>query len=733
MLFSKPWKKRVVTVLAAVLAARLFLLLLPYPELSKFIRSPYSLPIMDREGTELFTIPLDDGLKRYRLETANLPKNLKRIIIRSEDRWFYFHFGINPVSVIRTSIINYREKRIVSGASTITMQLARMITPRTKGMKGKSLEMVDAVRIEAKLSKKEILSLYLSHIPFGSNLEGYEAASRSFLGKHVRELNEKELMVLSVIPRSPEYYDPVLHPERIGAAVSRMEKPVFKDSMLDVFNSIDSLKDASRDPISAPHFINFVKRQLTYEDFQKGLPITTTLDLSVQSWAEDVLRFYLEGAEKNRISNASLLLLHKSQIIAYIGSLDFFNRENQGQIDGVQILRQPGSTLKPYLYELSLENGFTLASILPDIPMVFGREEIYRPENYSQTYHGPVRIRTALGSSLNIPAVYLLERIGVDNFLERLKKLHFTSLEGQEDLLGLGLAVGNAEVSLYELVRAFRVFKNEGFLEETQWRYGAGQNNKIPVMDKESASLIRHALSDKSARVLGFGRRTVLNTEYPSYFKTGTSNQFNNIWAFGATQDLTCGVWMGNFNGETVIGRPGSSTPASVVEKILGQYSSREPFPEPAGTETAEICTLSGGIKTKNCSVGKMEYFQGAHLPEPCDYHKDDGTVELPVEYNEWMNLYSYDRYNFSLKNELMEVLSPPEGAVYYLSPEIPPESQGVEFKIYGTGSFYVELEGNTIIKGTLPYQGIHNLNKGNWPLKIYGENGVVTRNITVN
>ncbi|MCP4158319.1 MAG: penicillin-binding protein, partial [bacterium] len=134
MLFNNPWKKRVVTVLAAVLAVRLFLLLLPYPELSKFNKSPYALPVLDREGTELFTIPLNDGLKRYRLEEANLPKYLKRIIIKSEDRWFYFHFGINPVSVVRTSIINYREKRIVSGASTITMQLARMVTPRNKGM-----------------------------------------------------------------------------------------------------------------------------------------------------------------------------------------------------------------------------------------------------------------------------------------------------------------------------------------------------------------------------------------------------------------------------------------------------------------------------------------------------------------------------------------------------------------------------------------------------------------------
>lgn len=719
-----------VYVLSITFVLKLIITLIPYPELSNFLNSHYSLFLQDREGEHLYTIPLENGLKRYKVNAKKLPREVKKAVLKSEDRWFYFHYGFNIVSIIRTAIQNNKEGRVVSGASTISMQLARIIHPREKGMKSKLLEIIDAIRIEAKLSKNEILSLYLSHLPFGKNMEGYGTASSFYYNKPLNELTRLETQVLSIIPRSPVHYDPFMHPDRIKKAVLRVDNSFSEYRIERLLNLISKRRDDVRDPIKAPHFVNFVKSKLGIEDYQKGYPIVTTLDLSVQMWAEDLLSFYLESASHSRVSNGALLLLMDNEVLAYIGSKDFYNEENQGQIDGVQILRQPGSTLKPFLYELAFEMGFTPASIIPDIPTSFGSHETYRPENYSQTYHGPVRIRTALGSSLNIPAVYTLERVGVKKFVNRLKLLGFESLAGQEDNLGLGLAVGNAEVSLYELVQAFSVFKNNGLLKKSTFFFN--NETQEQVMNSVYASITRDILSDKESRILGFGRNSVLSTNFPSYFKTGTSNQFNNIWALGATEDLTCGVWMGNFSGETVIGRSGSSLPAKVVSKVLEEFSSKRDFNGIEGTNSIEICTLSGGQYTENCNTKITEYFKAGTSPEPCKYHSSDGSVEFPPMYSQWAQMYSYNNYGFSDPNNIVEVSAPQHGAVYYLSAEIPESSQGVEFQITGKGAFSIESEGVLLCDGSLPFQDFISLGKGVWDLDIITEYGTIERRVEV-
>lgn len=719
-----------VYVLSVIFVFKMAITLIPYPELSNFLKSHYSLSIQDREGGHLYTIPLDDGLKRYKVSSKELHKEVKKAVLQSEDRWFYYHYGFNVISIVRTAVQNHKEGRVVSGASTIPMQLARIIHPREKGMKSKLLEIIDAVRIEAKLSKNEILSLYLSHLPFGKNMEGYGTASQFYYNKPLDELTMLETQVLSIIPRSPVHYDPFKHPYRVKKAVMRVDNSFSEDQIEQLLNQISNREHDIRDPIKAPHFVNYVKSKLDDSDYQKGNTVVTTLDLSVQMWAEDLLNFYLDTATHSRVSNGALLLLMDNEVLAYVGSKDFYNEQDQGQIDGVQILRQPGSTLKPFLYELAFEMGFTPASIIPDIPTSFGSSETYRPENYSQTYHGPVRIRTALGSSLNIPAVYMLERVGVNNFVDRLKKLGFESLSGQENNLGLGLAVGNAEVSLYELVQAFSVFKNNGLLKKSTCFFN--EETQEPVMDSVYASITRDILSDKESRILGFGRNSVLSTKYPSYFKTGTSNQFNNIWALGATKDLTCGVWMGNFSGETVIGRSGSSLPAKVVSKVLEEYSNKRDFPELEGCNSFEICPLSGGQYTDNCNTKKTEYFKAGTSPEPCKYHSSDGTIEFPPMYSQWAQMYSYNNYGFSDSNNTVLVSSPQDGAVYYLSSEIPESSQGVEFHITGEGAFSIGSDGVLLHKGTLPFQDFISLGKGVWDLDITTSNGTIERRVEV-
>lgn len=723
-------RKKLLIIPGLIGALGLIIYLIPYKNLEDFRHSYYSLQIKDVNGIELYSTSLDNGLKRFKVDESNIPKEIKKIILRTEDRFFYFHLGINPVSIIRTLYYNIKENRVVSGASTISMQLARIITPRDKSIRSKILEMMDAVRIEIKLSKSEILSLYLSHIPFGKNMEGYGAASKRYYGKDLKELNEYEISLLSIIPRSPGIYDPVNSRDDMIRALSRTGSIILEDYN-EAFSLISLRSKLPVNPIEAPHFVNFVIKTLDEDDYRNGSDIITTLDLNVQRDAQNLLNMFIDNSVDNRLSNGALLLIYKGDIISYIGSGDFFDVENQGQIDGVQILRQPGSTLKPYLYELAFENGFTPASILPDIPTVFGKNEIYRPENYSQTYNGPVTIRTALASSLNIPAVYMLERLSVDKFIKRLKLLGFNSLLGQEDTLGLGLAVGNAEVSLYELVRGFRVFKNNGNYQDLNWKKGI-VNDMETVMDSTYANITRDILSDRESRILGFGRKSVLNTEYPSYFKTGTSNQFTNIWALGATEDLTCGVWMGNFSGNSVIGTPGSSIPATLVERLLGELSSKNEFEALTGVEKAKICSLSGGLYTDNCLTMRVEYFKDISELKECSYHKDNGSIILPAIYSQWLSIYAYNNLS-SFNSEQKMVISPQDGAVYFYTPDVPETFQGVEFQILGSGPFTIYGNGDTIYNGNLPFQGIIYLERGSWNIDVETDSELIKRYIKIN
>ena len=272
-------------------------------------------------------------------------------------------------------------------------------------------------------------------------------------------------------------------------------------------------------------------------------------------------------AQKSRISNASILVIDNKtgEPIVWAGNAQFFDEDHSGQSDGVLVRNQPGSSMKPFLYALALETDdehgnplFSPGTILADIPQEFGDEKLYIPSNFNNRYNGPVRFRVALASSLNVPAVYLLNTIGVDNYLNKLFELGFDSLKKSGKEADLGLALGAGEVSLKELVTAFAVFPRDG-----------KDFNNRQIYHSDTARIICSILSDKAARALGFGYSQTFQTDYPAIFKTGTSNQYQDIVALGATKQYTVGVWMGNFSGQTVVGKTGSSLPAWVAKNFL--------------------------------------------------------------------------------------------------------------------------------------------------------------------
>ena len=458
--------------------------------------------------------------------------------------------------------------------------------------------------------------------------------------------------------------------------------------------------------------------------------VITSLDLETDRILQGAINSRIDNAGRYRISNGAGIIIdvHTGEVLAYVGSTDFFDTAASGQIDGVQILRQPGSALKPFLYSMALEQGYTAASILPDIPMTFGREEIYIPQNYNQRFNGPVRLRTALSSSLNIPAVYLAEKIGVEDFTDLLLRAGFESLESQKGSLGVGMAVGNAEVSLFELARAYTLFAGAGCPVRVSWAAVSedlkapegNEDGPVRLFEASTVELIQSILSDNVNRILGFGRQGLGTRGFDAMMKTGTSNQFNNIWAVGVTPEMVCAIWMGNFSGETVIGTPGSGIPAAAVVDVLSQLQNGERFPLTGELHEVEICTLSGQAATENCHSTMLELFRDGEDPGPCTWHIADGDgagVEYPAEYRGWADLYGID-FQARQSSGNFEITSPPDGAVFFYDSSLPESAQAVPVIIEGSGGVEIMLNGIPVHSGELPLRWFLPMKRGFYSIR---------------
>jgi penicillin-binding protein 1C len=359
-------------------------------------------------------------------------------------------------------------------------------------------------------------------------------------------------------------------------------------------------------------------------------------------------------------------------VLGWVGSRDFSDAAHAGQIDGVLVRRQSASTLKPFLYACAIARGWTAATLLPDAPLAFGadEQEVYRPENFDKRSHGAIRLRTALASSLNVPAVYALSHLGLPTFLETLGKLGFRLPADARARWGLGAAIGNAEVSLVELARAFSVFPRGGTLPALRLLEGQGVGSSR-VFDPFSAWMICDILSDPSARATGFGTRTYFRTSYPAMFKSGTSSEFTNLWCVGATPRFTVAAWAGNFDGRAVINKTGSIVPAQIVVDVLDRLteagSTQPGFEPPSGVVEARICAISGQRATPSCPSTRKEFFRSANeVPDLCAYHASAGDrASLLLE-------------SFLAPSQRIRILFPVNGQVFYLDQTAGTAPQGV-------------------------------------------------------
>jgi penicillin-binding protein 1C len=606
-----------------------------------------------------------------------MPPLLPRLLVAVEDRRFYYHPGVDPFSVLRAAAGNAWRLRVVSGASTITMQLARSVRPHRRSLWGKFTEMALALRIESSLPKARILEEYLNRVDFGPNLRGIGAAAQGYFGKSVATLSLGEIALLAGMPQGPSAYSLQRYPVRAAARRDRVLR-IASDAGLAPGDAItlaraEPVHFQQRQPVfGAPHLIatllgaqsSILQVGLAGTEARAASRIRTTLDPVLQRAAETALTSAMPTLAAHHVTAGAALVLDNDSgdILAYVGSPDFFNTEAHGQVDGVRARRQPGSTLKPFVYAAAFDElGDTPATVLPDLELHLSTSAgDYAPRNFDDKFHGPVRLRDALGNSLNVPAVHVAAQLGAGTVLRVLHGFGFDSLQQQPDYYGPAIALGDGEVTLLELVRAYATLARGGRTVPVHavldWegpdlapatgkpaRHQYQTSETARAISPVAAALITDILADNRARAASFGLESAIHFEPPIAAKTGTSKGYRDNWVLGYSRRITAGVWVGNADGSPmreVSGITGAGPVfRAIMETALARYVDTEPLvalralPESIGVQDqrgtreqglrrVEVCPLSGQLRGALCPHGVEELVpQNVVLPN-CTWHR---------------------------------------------------------------------------------------------------------------
>ena len=636
-----------------VLTAAALALWLTRPLPADLLRPPATgVVLLDRAGIPLRSTRAADGSLRRWVTLAELDPDLLAAFLAVEDRRFFRHPGVDPRALARAALADLRARRIVAGGSTITMQLARLLRPSARTWGGKAMQVLWALRLERRLSKQAILEQYLNRVPLGQGAVGVEAGAGLYFGAHAGELSLGQAALLAGLAQAPSSDNPLVAPGRArarrAAALARLVR--------DGFATPATAARARGEPLVvpggfrallAPHFTTLVagwQERAAPAGPAPGV-VRTSLDWPLQRELEAEVRHTVETLADRGASQAAAVVLDNAtgEVLAWVGSPDFW-ADTAGQVDMVISPRQPGSALKPVLYALAFDRGATPASILPDIARVYQTSTgPYRPRNYDRRFHGPVRAREALASSYNLPAVHLADRLGAGSLLHLLREAGFASLSRSAEYYGLGLALGNGDVTLLELANGYRALGSGGVWRPWRWRAASPGESPEPgrrIASARSAALVLDILDDPVARIPGFGVETPLDFPFPVAAKTGTSRHFTDNWAVGVTGGFTVAVWVGNFSGRPMDGVSGVSGAGPLLHRAVLATAARHPpgslpTPDAAGAVPVTICRLSGLRATRRCPAA-VEWFAPGTAPAAfCDWHTAHAT-RLPAEFAEW-------------------------------------------------------------------------------------------------
>ena len=592
--------------------------------------------VLDRHGIPLSVTYLNRWNVHEWVPLHRIPFLIQQAFILSEDKRFLSHGGVDWLARFHALAQNVAARRVVRGASTLSEQVVRMLHPRPRTVWSRWVEGFEAYALESRFSKAEILEIYLNQVPYARQRRGIAQAARLYFDRDLHLLNPREALALAVLVRSPSRLDLFRNPSALGRSIEELGQRLFQAGMI----SHRDLELAGNSPlvlqpgqlsVQAGHYVRHVlDGPLLSSSHEAQLP--TTLDSMLQRKLQEILDSSLRDLWQRDAAHGAILVAdHRAnEILAWVNGGGARNAGPGSWIDAVTLPRQPGSTLKPFLYAMALEKGWTPATILDDSPLSEPlRSGLHAFRNYSRIHYGPLRLREALGNSLNIPAVRTIQFTGARAFLERLRELGFESLDRGPDHYGQGLALGDGEVSLLELVQAYACLARGGRFLPIAWNgspLGVAQQQPRQVIDEDIASLIAHILADPQARRLEFGEGHLLSLPVETAVKTGTSSDHRDTWAVGFSRRHVVGVWMGNLDRTPTRGLTGTTGPGLVLRAVFAELNGMtgsDPLAISPRLVRRMICRKSGMLTGENCPVAVELFVPGSEPTQTCELRHD--------------------------------------------------------------------------------------------------------------
>ncbi|MBM4365958.1 MAG: transglycosylase domain-containing protein [Deltaproteobacteria bacterium] len=633
---------------------------------------PHGTVVFDRHGAVLASLgegapPAEDWGRWLSLAT-----------VAAEDHRLGLHPGVDPVGIARAAVVNLRAGEVKEGGSTLAQQLARRVEPRAPGWLGKLGEARLALRLTAQLGGHGVLDQYLRRTWYGNGATGAGRAARLYFDRPPAALSLAQAAALAAIPRRPASLDPLDNPLLVQRARDRVLDRMSRHGLatpaeVEVARAEPLVLTPRREPSAAPHLVRRVMRD--------AAEIHTTLDATLQAETEAAVAEVLGALAGRNARDAAVIVVHNPtrEVRAYVGSADWSGPA--GQVDMARSPRSPGSALKPFLYALALSRGHELADTVDDLPGTWRTTHgAWSPLNYGEQSAGPVTLRAALANSLNVPAVRLLEEVGVADLHRALGSLGLSTLVERPDHYGLGLVLGDAEVRLDEMAAAYAALASAGRYRPLRFTGDAPDPAGVPVLDPVASFLVLDALDDPDARALAFGADSVLEAPYPLAAKTGTSTGFRDNWAVGTNPRFTVVAWVGNADGSEMTRVSGITGAGPLMRRVFDAAMGDKTvagWQPPAALESRQVCSLSGGIATAACPGSRPEWARVSSPAPACAWH-GEGTG-LPSTYAAWVG----DDAVLAAAGE-PRVAYPGEGARFWLDDDRPLHDQAITLRAAG-------------------------------------------------
>ncbi|USF88394.1 penicillin-binding protein 1C [Candidatus Endoriftia persephone] len=598
--------------------------------------------VVDRQGRPLRTFPNARGVWRYPLHMEQISPLYIEALLGYEDRWFYWHPGINPFALLRAATQNLASGRIVSGGSTLTMQVARLLHPHPRSLSGKLSQILRALQLEWHFSKREILELYLQLAPFGGPLEGVQAASLSYLQKDASELTHAEAALLAVLPQAPSRLRPDRHAEPAEAARNKVlerlaSQGIWSQAVVQQAKLERVYANSFRPPLLAPLLARRLRNR-----FPQQAVIRTTLDGELQAMIAELAKNYAQQQPPG-VSVALLVVENRSaEVLAYVGSAGFLDDKRLGQVDMVRAIRSPGSTLKPFLYGMALDDGLIhSASLLSDAPR---HRQAYRPANFHRGHEGPVNASRALQQSLNVPAVNLLEQLGPGSFANRLANAGLGLTIPGDGRPNPALILGGAGISLERLLQGYLAIANNGQTQPLHLLLGEPDTTRF-LLSPGAAWIVRQILAETPRPDRLGGHR--VRDETRLAWKTGTSYGFRDAWAVGVTPRYSLGVWLGRPDGTPVPGHYGALSAAPLLFRLANlQADGNEAWSSaPPSVAEVQICWPLGTLKQQqpeqHCHRNLTAWSLDGQIPPTPNQGLDSNPLKLWVSQDQGKRIAS--------------------------------------------------------------------------------------------